>query len=187
MTETGAWTLVAVVLAGGVAVDAATRVLARAHPPSYFGLTELIRGLDRAVSIRGFAARLGIPFACGAAAGLLAGVPAGMGAGILGALLVVWPPLMYDHLLPYAAQDRKTEVRVAYVLYAVSYAALGTAGAALATYAAAAIGLGPVGRWIAATEVPSSTELLAGVIGGLVGPLLLYATRKLTGRFRDPE
>ena len=37
-------------------------------------------------------------------------------------------------------------MRLAYVLYAVSYAALGTAGAALATHAAAAIRIGPIGR-----------------------------------------
>ena len=170
MAETGAWTLVAAALAGGVADDAATRVLARVHPPSYFGLNELIRGFDRAISIRGFAVRLGIPFACGSAAGLLAGVPAGAGAGFLGALLVVWPPLTHDHLLPYTAQDRKTEVRVAYVLYAFSYAAIGMAGASLATYVAAAIGLGPVGRWLAATEVPASTDVLTGLVVLLWGP-----------------
>ena len=191
MAEIDAWALVVAAVVGGIAVDAATRLLARAHPPSYFGISELIRGFDRAVSIRGFAARLGIPFACGAAAGFLAGVPAGTGAGIIGALLVVWPPLTHDHLLPDAAQDRKTEVRLAYVLYVVSYAALGTAGAALATYAAVVIGLGPIGRWLAATEVPTSTDVFTGLATGIAALILgaagSYAARRLTKSIRDPE
>ena len=185
MAETDAWILVVTVLAGAVAVDMATRVLARAHPPSYFGMNELIQGFGRAISIRGFVVRLGIPFACGAMAGLLAGVPAGASVGFLGALLVVWPPLIHDHLLPYAAQDRKTAVRVAYTLYAISYAAIGTAGASLATYAAAAIGIGPVGRWLAATEVPASTDILTGLVVLVLGSTMLYVFQKINERFRD--
>ena len=183
MSDLEAWVMVATVVAGGVAVDAMTRMLARVHPPSYFGLSELIQGFGRTISWLGFAVRLGIPLAVGAAAGLLAGVAAGAGAGFFGALLVAWPPLVHDHLLPDGAQDRKAEVRVLYVLYAISYAALGAAGALLATSTAAAVGLGPVGRWLAATEVPSSTDILTEVVLLAVGFSLAFIARKLHERF----
>lgn len=130
MTLEAAWLLLTVA-GGGVLVEGVTKLLARVHPPSYFGVSELIRGFSRDISWYGLLVRLAIPFACGAVVGFLNPEyrgTAGAGAAALGALLVIWPPMVHEDLLPYGAMERQTEVRIVYVLYFVSYLLLGLAG-----------------------------------------------------------
>lgn len=180
--------LIATVLIGGLAVELATRLLARVHPESYFGMSELIRGLDRDLSWRGFAVRLAIPFAAGACAGLLnpeARAAAGAAAAGLGALLAVWPPLIHDHLLPDGAWDRRSEVRVVYVFYVIAYLLLGLAGGALAGRAMEEFGPTGIARWFAEAEIPSLAEIITSVIAGLIGALILGVVRSLAKRLKD--
>ena len=183
-----AWWLLVTVAACGVAVELATRALARVHPPSYFGISELIRGFNRDTSPFGFVVRLALPFVAGALAGLLNpedSAAAGAAASGFGALLTVWPPLVHDHLLPDAAWGRKTEVRVIYVLYFAAFVLLGLAGGTLGGYGAEFVP-GPVANWLSMTEVPSSTQVLGSVMGGIVGSVALGVVWRLLSRFRHP-
>ena len=180
--------LIVTVLVGGLAVELATRLLARVHPESYFGVSELIRGLDRELSWRGFAVRLAIPFTAGACVGLLnpeSRGAAGAAAATLGALLAVWPSLIHDHLLPHGAWDRKSEVRVVYVFYVIAYLLLGLAGGAVAGRAMEEFGPSGIARWFAEAEIPSLAEIITSVIAGLIGALILGIARSLAKRLKD--
>lgn len=182
--------LIAAVLIGALAVAVATRVSARVHPSSYFGLSELITGLDRPLSWRGFALRLAIPFVAGAIVGLLnpeARAAAGAAAAGLAALLVVWSPLQYDHLLPYEVQDRQREVRILYVLYLISHISLGLAGGALAGLAVEQLAPSNIAQWFADAEIPTSTQILGGAIGGILGTGILTAVVWLMRQIRRHE
>lgn len=165
--------LIATVLIGALVVAVATRISARVHPSSYFGISELISGLDRPLSWRGFSLRLAVPLVAGAIVGLLnpeARAAAGAASAGLAALLVVWSPLQYDHLLPYAVQDRQREVRVIYVLYLITHILLGLAGGSLAGLAMEQLAPSNIARWFAAAEIPTLTQILSGVI-----PILIAA------------
>ena len=148
----------------------------------------MIRGFDRDISLFGFAVRLALPFVAGVVAGLLnpeASSSAGAAAAGLGALVAVWPPLVNDDLRPPAAWGRETEVQVVYVLYVAAFVLLGLAGGSLASYAAAAFAPSPVSDWLAATEVPSSTSILTGLVLIPLGSAILYAVRLLVGRISN--
>lgn len=179
--------LIVTVLIGGLTVELATRTLARIHPESYFGMSELIRGLDRELSWRGFAVRLAIPFVAGACVGLLnpeARVAAGAAATSLGALLAVWPPLIHDHLLPHEAWSRKNEVRIIYVLYVSAYLLLGLAGGLLAGLAMEQLAPSGIAQWFIEADVPTLTQILAGVIAAPLGVGVLAMVKWLTAQFR---
>lgn len=183
------WLLVTVALVA-VALERSTALLARVHPPSYFGMSEVIRGFDRDISRLGFILRPAMPFAAGAGAGLLnpdSAAAAGAAAAGLGAALAVWPALVHDHLLPHTAWDRRTEVRVVYVLYVASFVLIGLAGGLLVSRAAGSIELGPIGRWFAATEVPTSTDIVTDLVVMVVGLALLALARQITRRFRGDD
>lgn len=188
MTLEAGW-LLGTVVAGGLLVELGTRLLARVHPSSYFGMSELfVAGLGRDLSWRGFVVRLAIPFFFGALVSLLnpgAGSSAGAAAGGLGALLAVWPPLVYDHLLPRTAWGREKEIRVVYVLYIISYLLLGLAGGGLAGLAAAEFAPTAVADWFAGVEVPTSTTILGGLIVFGIGTVLLHLVERLRRRFYD--
>lgn len=180
--------LILSVLIGAIAVEMATRTLARVHPESYFGISELIGGLDRNLSWRGFGLRLLLPFFAGAVVGLLnpeARATAGAAAAGLGALLAVWPPLIHDHLLPDSVWDRKNEVRVVYVLYLIAYLLLGLAGGALAGLAMEQWGPSGIARWFAEVEIPTATQVLAGVVAAPLGVGVLAIVKWLVASLRN--
>ena len=179
--------LILSVIIGGLAVDLSIRLLARVHPSSYFGLSELIRGLDRRLSWRGFALRLAIPLIFGAIVGSLnpeARGAAGAASAAVGALLVVWPPLIYDHLLPDGTWRYKNEVRLIYVLYFCAYLLLGFAGGSLAGRAIEEFAPSSIARWFAEAEIPTSTEVLGGLLAWAVGTLALYIVRRFAERVK---
>lgn len=182
--------LILSVLIGAIAVEMATRTLARVHPESYFGISELIRGLDRELSWRGFAVRLAIPFLAGAVVGVLnpeARGAAGAAAASLGALLAVWPPLVHDELLPAGMWGRKSEVRVVYILYWIAYLLLGLAGGTLAGLAVEQLGPSGVARWFAEAQIPTLTQILAGVIAAPLGVGVLVLVKWLMAYFKVRE
>lgn len=182
--------LIVTVLVGGLAVELATRLLARVHPESYFGISDLIRGLGRDLSWRGFAARLAIPFVAGACVGLLnpeARAAAGAATASLGALLAVWPPLIHDHLLPNGAWGRKSEARVVYVLYISAYLLLGLIGGSLAGLAMEQLAPSGIAQWFIEADVPTLTQILAGVIAAPFGVGLLAVATWLAARFRGRD
>lgn len=175
--------LIATVLIGALVVAVATRVSARIHPSSYFGVSELISGFDRPLSWRSFFLRLAVPFVAGAIVGLFnpeARAAAGAASAGLAALLVVWSPLQYDHLLPYAVQDRQREVRVIYVLYLISHVLLGLAGGSLAGFAMEELAPSGIARWFAAAEIPPLTQILNGVIPILAAACILALIKWFT-------
>lgn len=182
--------LIATVLIGALVVAVATRVSARVHPSSYFGMSELISGLDRPLSWRGFALRLAVPLVAGAVVGLFnpeARAAAGAASAGLAALLVIWSPLLYDYMLPYAVQDRQREVRIIYVLYLIAHVLLGLAGGSLAGFAMEQLAPSGFVRWFVDTQIPSSTDVLGGVVGGLVGLGILAIVNRLATRLKGPE
>lgn len=179
--------LIMTVLAGGLAIELSIRVLARVHPESYFGLSELIRGLDRDLSWRGFILRLVIPLVAGAVVGLLnpeARIAAGAASAGLGALLVIWPPLIHDHLLPHGTHQHKNAVRVIYVLYLIAFLLLGLVGGAVAGLAMEKLGPSGIAQWFAEAEVPTLTQILAGVIAMPLGTGALLAVKWLVVQLR---
>lgn len=185
MTLEAVW-LLGTAVAGGLGIELATRFLARVHPYSYFGISELIGGLGRDLSWCGFTVRLAIPFIFGALVGLLnpeTGGAAGAAAGAVGALVAVWPPLVHDHLLPDNAWDRKNEVRVVYILYIISYLLLGLAGGALAGLAAVEFAPTAIANWFGEVQVPALTNILASLVAGVVGAALLGFAKWLVQRF----
>lgn len=182
--------LLGTVVVGGLVIEVATRVLARVHPPSYFGLSEVIRGFDRDLSMLGFAVRLSIPFLCGAIVGLLnpeaPGVAGGV-AALLGALLVIWPPLVHDHLIPYGASERKAEVRIVYVLYVSSFLLLGLGGGAIAGFAAEMIAPSDIARWFQEIDLPAWAQILMCLFGGTFGAALLGGAKRMATRLREND
>lgn len=182
--------LIATVLIGALAVAVATRVSARVHPSSYFGMSELISGLDRPLSWRSFALRLAIPFVAGAVVGLFnpeARAAAGAASAGLAALLVIWSPLLYDHMLPYAVQDRQREVRVIYALYLIAHVLLGLAGGSLAGLAMEQLAPSGIAQWFKDADIPTLTPILESVIGGLLGAGILAIVIRLIARLRGRE
>lgn len=174
--------LIVTVLVGALAVAVATRVSARIHPSSYFGMSELISGLDRPLSWRGFALRLAVPFVAGAVVGLLnpeARGAAGAASAGLAALLVVWSPLLYEDMLPHAVQGRQREVRVIYALYLIAHVLLGLAGGSLAGFAMEHLAPSSIARWFAAAEIPTLTQILSSAIPILVAACTLALVRWL--------
>lgn len=179
--------LILSVVLGGLAVEASVRLLARIHPQLYFSMADLLHGLGRVHPWRGLTIRLIIPFAAGAIVGLLnpeaRGVAGAASAG-LGALFTIWLPLIYDNLLPFTAYARKTEVRILYVLYLIAHLSLGFAGGSLAGLIMEEFGPSSIAQWFADAEIPASTEIVGGVISGIVGAALFSIVRAMISRLK---
>jgi len=169
------------VVVGAMAVDVANKTIARIHPPSCFSMHELVGGLEREISPIGFAIRHAIPFVVGVLVGLLnpgISAVAGAGAAALGALLIVWPPIMHKHLLPVPALARPNEVRFIYALFVCASLLLGLAGGALGGLIFSELAPGAVGRWFAEGSLPPWVQLLMWTLGGSTGSALLEFVRR---------
>ncbi len=178
------WLLFSVGL-GAATIEWATKTLARIHPSSYFGMTGVILGFDRRVSIAGFASRLIIPFLGGGIVGLLnphAGEAAGAATGCYGALIAAWPALAQPHTLPQMVWDRMGVVKALLITYVLAFLLLGWSGATALQWLLTVSDLAFIFDWIKSTQVPDSTSILESVIGGILGFVLVSTVLRTINR-----
>jgi len=166
-------------------VVALVRVPRRVAPSHYFELSELIHGMNNAVTWQAIFLRFSTPFV-GCLAGALvlrhSQAVVGLASGFLAALLLIWPTLLDRRLLPWPASQRQNQLYLVYAMFVASFSMLGLAGGYLASYLEQ-----PIAELLTGTDAHKFAEatssriddVVVGIVVVVIGGVFAWIWRRL--------
>lgn len=122
---------------GAMTVVFSVRVVRQIAPRHYFEIHELIHGMNNAITWQGIGLRFAFPFVIALAAALAVRQNSpfvGVGVGFLGSVMLIWPALLDQRLLPYQAFHRKPEIYLVYAMFIASFTLLALSGGYIASF-----------------------------------------------------
>ena len=182
---------VVIIFVGAITVVFLVRIVRQVAPSHYFEIHELIHGMNNAVTWQGIGLRFSFPFVVALVAALTireSPLLVGAGVGFLGSLLLIWPTLLDQRLLPYHVFHRKPDIYLVYGMFVASFTLLALSGGYIASFLEKPVESLLSGK-SAGAVLDATTARVDDIVVGLVvlglGTLITWAFRRYYNRVQE--